>query len=56
MVDKGANFFEKIYRRVVLCGGTNDQIRPSVRKDVTNAFSSNLNTVNLNIFPKYGGI
>ena len=37
--------------------GTNDQIMPRiVGERFPNTFSSNLTTVNLNIFPDYGGI
>ena len=37
--------------------GTNDQIMPRmVGERFRNRFSSNLTTVNLNIFPDYGGI
>ena len=37
--------------------GTNDQIMPRiVGERFTNTFYSNLTTVNLNIFPDYGGI
>ena len=35
--------------------GTNDQIMQGGRKSFTNAFSSNLNTVNLRIFPAMVG-
>ena len=37
--------------------GTNYQIMPKVgERRFSNTFSSNLKTVNLNIFPNYGGI
>ena len=35
--------------------GSNDQIMQGGRKDFTNTFSSNLNSVNLKIFCGYGG-
>ena len=42
----------KIYREIVLHGGTNDQGDGVSQK----AFSSNSNTVNLKFFHKHGGI
>ena len=48
----GTNFVGKLYKEIVLHGGTNDQ-----GKGVSqNAFSINLNTVNLKFFPNHGGI
>ena len=35
--------------------GSNDQIMQRGRKSFTNAFSSNLNSVNLKFFPSHGG-
>ena len=35
--------------------GSNDQIMQGGRKSFTNAFSSNLNSVNLKVFPGHGG-
>ena len=34
---------------------SNDQIKQGVRKSFTNAFSGNLNRVNLKYFPGHGG-
>ena len=48
----GTNFVGKIYREIVLHGGTNDQGEGVSQ----NAFSSNSNTVNLKFFHKHGGI
>ena len=65
---KGGETFSKKKKKCFLCGeklcgenlkgncstGTNDQTK---RKEVSqNVFSSNLNTVDLNIFPNHGGI
>ena len=62
MADRGNNFFGKIYGGgggggvggALSTWGTNDQIMP--RRGFTNAFSSNLNTVDEKIFPNHGGI
>ena len=35
--------------------GTNDKIVQGMRQNFTNAFSNNLNTINLKIFPDHGG-
>ena len=40
---------------VLFCMGTNDQIMQGGRESFTNAFSRNLNTVNLKILPGHGG-
>ena len=62
-VKYGRTFSKKIFswqgnrlygERVVLHGRNNDQNMP--REWVTNAFSSNLNLLNLNIFPNHWGI
>ena len=48
----GTNFVGKIYRDIVLHRGTNDQAQGVSQ----NAFSNNLNTVNLKYFHYHGGI
>ena len=48
----GTNFVGKIYRGIVLHGGTNHHIKGEEVSQ--NAFSSNLNTVNLKFFPNHG--
>ena len=48
-------FGENLWRGRCLHDETNDQIMSSVG-NVTNAFSSNLSTINLNIFLNHGGI
>ena len=53
--DGGTNFVGKIYRGIVLDGGTIDQNIPRGGAS-QNAFSNNLNTVNLKIFPNHGRI
>ena len=52
----GKNFLGQILggREVVLLGSS-DQIMRRGRKSFTNALSGNLNSVNLKIFPGYGG-
>ena len=46
---KKGKFFGQIYgKEGVLHGGTNDQIM--LRESIANGFSSNMSTVNLNIF------
>ena len=51
----GAKFFEEVCRGMFNTG-TNDQINEGEgSKSFTNPFSSNLNTVNLKIFPSHGG-
>ena len=63
----GANFFGQIYGRIVVYWRNSDQIIQIMSRGlgglgvgwgggVTNAFSSNLNTVNLKIFPNHGAI
>ena len=53
---RGANFLWQIYVGVVVHGETNDQIIPRGKESFANAFSSNLNTVNRNIFFNHGEI
>ena len=53
---EGTKLFRKTCGRFVLHAGTNDQIMPEEKGSITNTFSSNLNTVNLKIFPNHGGI
>ena len=50
------NFLGKFMGWVVLHGKTNDQIMSRRGESFTNVFASNLNTVNLKIFSKHGGI
>ena len=55
MEKRGTNFFGKTYERTVGHGGL--MIRSCQgQESFTNAFSSNLKTVNLAIFPNYEGI
>ena len=49
----GANSFGQIYGGIFYME-TNDQVMQSRRKSFTSAFSSNLNTANLRLFPGHG--
>ena len=51
----GTNFEGQIYERIVLHGRTNDEIHTKGGGVSQNAFSSDLNTVNLKFF-NHGGI
>ena len=51
----GDKFYGKILQEDLL-GRTNDQIIPQGEGVSQNAFSCNLNTVNLKIFSNHGGI
>ena len=50
----GTNFFGAKLRGLFYMG-TNDHIMQEGRKSFTDVFSSNLNNVNLRIFPDHGG-